>query len=498
MRVLHDAPAAAAWLQGRGCTALRGDSRQIAPGEGFIAWPGAATDGRRFVPQALAGGAVACLVEHAGVEPFGFSDERVAAVPGLKGLSGEIAAIFHGRPSEVMDLVAFTGTNGKTSSAWWLAQLLDAVRRPCALVGTLGMGRPGTPDWQVTGLTTPDPISLQAGLRRFADAGVRACAIEASSIGLVEGRLNGCRLAVAAFTNFTQDHLDYHGDMTRYWAAKRALFDWAGLRAAVINIDDPKGAELAGELAVRPGLDLWTVSRRDTGARLRVAQHATTTTGMRFALAEGAVTTAAVELPLVGDYNLSNLLGVVASARALGVPLPEAVAACAALTPVPGRMQSAAAPRADQPLVLIDYAHTPDALEQALRALQPLARARGGRLHGVVGCGGDRDASKRPLMAAVAEREADQVCLTSDNPRSEDPRVILRQMVAGLRDAEAVRIEPDRARAIAEVVVHAAAHDVVLIAGKGHEDYQEIQGRKLPFSDIEQAAAALAQREGLA
>lgn len=495
MRVLHDAPAAAAWLQDQGCAALRGDSRQVQPGEGFIAWPGAATDGRRFVPEALASGARACLVECEGVEPFGFSDERIAAVPGLKTLSGEIAAIFHGRPSESLELVAFTGTNGKTSSAWWLAQLLNGASRPCALVGTLGMGRPGTADWTVTGLTTPDPISLQAGLRRFVNDGVQACAIEASSIGLVEGRLNGCRIAVAVFTNFTQDHLDYHGDMASYWAAKRALFDWTGLRAAVVNIDDPQGLALAGELAGRAGLDLWTVSRHDAGARLRVAEHATTATGMNVVLAEGAHTTAAVELPLVGDYNLSNLLGVVASARALGVPLNNAVAACAALTPVPGRMQSAAAPRADQPLVLVDYAHTPDALEQALRALQPLARARGGRLLGVVGCGGDRDATKRPLMAAVAEREADGVCLTSDNPRSEDPLTILRQMVAGLRDAAAVRVEPDRARAIADVVAGAAAHDVVLIAGKGHEDYQEIQGQKLPFSDVGQAAAALAQRE---
>lgn len=495
MRVLPDAAAAATWLHDRGCTVLGVDSRQLPVGGGFIAWPGAATDGRRFVPQALANGAVAALVEHDGVEAYDLADGRVAAVSGLKALSGEIAALFHGRPSEALDLVAFTGTNGKTSSAWWLTQLLNAAGQSCALVGTLGMGRPGTADWTVTGLTTPDPVSLQAGLRRFADGGVLACAIEASSIGLAEGRLNGCHIAVAAFTNFTQDHLDYHGDMATYWAAKRALFDWNGLRAAVVNVDDPQGAALAAELTSRIGLDLWTVSRGAGQARLRAADLTTTATGVRFVLAEQGGEQATVELPLVGDYNVSNLLGVVAAARALGLSLAEAVLACAALTPVPGRMQSVAAPRADQSLVLVDYAHTPDALEQALRALQPLAQARGGQLWCVVGCGGDRDASKRPLMAAVAEREANRLCLTSDNPRNEDPQVILRQMVAGLRAADVVRVEPDRARAIAEVVGAAAANDVVLIAGKGHEDYQEVRGHKLSFSDVEQAAAALVQRE---
>ncbi len=329
MRVLHDAPAAAAWLQDQGCTTLRADSRLLGAGEGFIAWPGATVDARRYVAGALDSGARACLVEHGGVEAFGFDDDRVAAVPGLKALGGEIAAQFHGQPAAALDMVAFTGTNGKTSSAWWLAQLLDALGRPCALVGTLGMGRPGTDDWRVTGLTTPDPVSLQGALRRYVDQGLSACAIEASSIGLEQGRLNGCRIAVAVFTNFTQDHLDYHGDMTAYWAAKRRLFDWAGLRAAVVNIDDAQGRTLATELAQRPGLDLWTVSRTAMDARLCVATHETTATGMRFVLAEGEQLAPAVELPLVGDYNLSNLLGVAAAARALGADLQAVAQACA-------------------------------------------------------------------------------------------------------------------------------------------------------------------------
>ncbi len=503
--VLSTPQAVADWLRERVTGSLQCDSRRVAAGDAFVAWPGAATDGRRYVAAALQAGAVAALVEHEGVEAFGFSDARILAVPGLKQLAGPIASAYHQDPTAKLDVVALTGTNGKTSSAWWMAQLLSAVDRPCAVVGTLGIGLPPvgaqTSSIVSTGLTTPDPVLLQSRLRSLADGGLKACAIEASSIGLVEGRLNATHIRVAVFTNFTQDHLDYHGSMDAYWAAKAALFDWPGLQAAVVNVDDPRGLTLASDLSAR-ALDLWTVgiepAPQHAPARLFACDIGVTHSGMRLTVGErdasGETTHShTLDLPLVGRYNVSNLLGVLASARALGVSLANAVAACAALSPVPGRMEQVPA-TGDQPLVLVDYAHTPDALEKALQALQPLARERGGALWCVIGCGGDRDASKRPLMAAAAEREAQHPVLTSDNPRSEDPLAILAQMRAGLAQPDAALIEPDRAAAIARAVQGAAAHDVVLIAGKGHEDYQDIMGVKKPFSDLEQARAALQAR----
>lgn len=486
----------AAWLRAAVTGALNCDSRRLQPGDGFVAWPGAATDGRRFVNAALASGAVAALVERDGVEAFGLDDPRVLAVPGLKAQAGAIASEFHGQPSAALDVLAITGTNGKTSCAWWTAQLLSVCARPCAVVGTLGMGQPGTA-LSPTGLTTPDPVMLQQQLRAFVDEGLKACAIEASSIGLVEGRLNATQVRVAVFTNFTQDHLDFHGSMDAYWDAKAALFDWPGLAAAVVNTDDARGARLADQLVGRE-LDLWTVGI-ESPARLNAVNVSFTHTGMAFVVVERDAQGAerdrhSLQVPLVGRYNVSNLLCVLASARALGVSLQQAVKACGALTPVPGRMEQAEAACADQPLVLVDYAHTPDALDKALQALHPLVAQRGGALWVVVGCGGDRDAGKRPLMAAVAEREAAHAVLTSDNPRSEDPIHILGQMVAGLSKPGAALVEPDRAFAIGMAVARAQAADVVLIAGKGHEDYQDVKGVKTPFSDLVQARHALATR----
>jgi len=486
----------AAWLRASVTGTLQCDSRRSRPGDGFVAWPGAATDGRRYVHAALASGAVAALVERDGVEAFGLEDPRVLAVPALKTKAGAIASEFCDHPSAALDVLAITGTNGKTSCAWWTAQLLSVCARPCAVVGTLGMGQPGTP-LAPTGLTTPDPVMLQQQLRSFVNEGLKACAIEASSIGLVEGRLNATRVRVAVFTNFTQDHLDFHGSMDAYWDAKAALFDWPGLVAAVVNTDDARGAQLAGQLAGRE-LDLWTVGI-ESRARLSAVDVQFTAAGMAFAVVERDAQSQeldrhSLQVPLVGRYNVSNLLCVLASARALGVSLQQAVKACGALTPVPGRMEQAEAATADQPLMLVDYAHTPDALEKALHALQPLAARRGGDLWVVVGCGGDRDAGKRPLMAAVAEREAAHVVLTSDNPRSEDPVHILGQMLVGLTNPGAALVEPDRAAAIAMSAARAQAADVVLIAGKGHEDYQDIQGVKTPFSDLVHARQALAAR----
>lgn len=489
MLVLRTPQEAADWLRGRVAGTLQCDSRKVVAGDGFIAWPGAATDGRRFVANALRQGAAACLVEHEGAEAFGFSGDAVAAYAGLKAATGPIAALYFGEPSRELDVLAVTGTNGKTSTAWWLALALSQLRPaiPCGLVGTLGTGRP--PEVEFTGLTTPDPVLLQGQFRRFVAGGVQACAIEASSIGIVERRMDGTRMRTAVFTNFTQDHLDYHGSMEAYWAAKAELFRWPGLQAAVVNVDDEKGEQLAAHLQ-GGGLALWTYSCvRD--ARLRARDIGYGDEGLRFVVAEGAEAHL-LQTKLIGQYNVSNLLAVLGTMRSLDVPLAEAVAACADLLPVPGRMERINV--TGQPLVAVDYAHTPDALDKGLQALRPLAAQRGGRLWCVFGCGGDRDATKRPLMAAVAEKNADRVVVTSDNPRSERPEAIISQILLGLSHAGSVQVEADRARAIAEAVAAAGARDVILVAGKGHEDYQEIAGVKHPFSDQAHARAALEQR----
>ncbi|MDO5623893.1 MAG: UDP-N-acetylmuramoyl-L-alanyl-D-glutamate--2,6-diaminopimelate ligase [Pseudomonadota bacterium] len=489
--VLHTPAEAATWLRTRVTGQLTADSRAVRAGDGFIAWPGAATDGRRYVGAALAQGAAACLVEQEGAEAFGFAQDSVAAYPQLKAATALVADAYYASPSEALNMVAITGTNGKTSCAWWLSSALSQLKlpalSPCALVGTLGVGV--APDVQPTGLTTPDPVLLQQRLRGFVDAGVKSCAIEASSIGLAEHRLDGTRIRVAVFTNFTQDHLDYHGSMAAYWQAKAALFDWPGLQAAVINLDDARGPALAGH-ARACGLDVWTVSLRQP-ARLAASALHHGPQGLQWQVHEGDASHA-LATTLVGDYNAANAMCVLGALRALGVPLADAVTACARLPAVPGRMECIE--QADAPLAVVDYAHTPDAVEKALTALRPLAARRGGRLWCVFGCGGNRDAAKRPLMAAAAESAADVLLLTSDNPRHEDPQAIIAAMQRGLARAEAARVQPDRAAAIAQALREAAPADVVLIAGKGHEDYQDVRGERLPFSDQAEARRALAAR----
>ena len=494
MARLESREAAHAWLVLRGVRALVSDSRRVSPGDAFIAWPGRASDGRRFVAAALAAGANACLVEAEGVEGFALEREpRVAALRGLKAAAGDIASRFLGTPSARLDVIAVTGTNGKTSTAWWIAQALGAIGSRCGVIGTLGIGEPGAV--QPTGLTTPDPITLQNALHDFAERGYAACALEASSIGIVEHRLAATRVGVAVFTNFSQDHLDYHGDMRAYWEAKAQLFAWPGLRAAVVNLDDAQGLELATALA-GSAIACWTISTRGAGARLAAVDLRHDRSGLAFDIVEGDERVS-LATPLIGDYNASNLLCAIGVLRALGVSLADAVAACAALTPVPGRMERVAvdAATADTlPEVVVDYAHTPDALEKALAALAPLARARGGKLWCVFGCGGNRDAAKRPLMGAIACRLAGRVVLTSDNPRLESPDLILAQILTGAIGHDEVDVIENRAEAIRHAVGSAAPADVVLLAGKGHEDYQEIAGARFPFSDARQAANALAAR----
>ena len=514
MQRLHTPQEAARWLRQRVSGHLRTDSRHVRAGDAFLAWPGAQHDGRRFVADVLARGAAACLVEEgawAGSETTGLAahQQQVACYTQLKAASGPIAAAYHADPSHALDVLAVTGTNGKTTTAWWLAQALTRLGQRCAVAGTLGLGEIEQ-DAQgrvaitglETGLTTPDAVLWQGCLRELVDRGVRACAVEASSIGLAEHRLDGTRIRAAVFTNFTQDHLDYHGDMAAYWQAKRALFDGQDLAIAVVNVDDAKGMELAQHLQSRtmPLVDVWSCSTqgparlwaRDIHQQAPVAREASGHTGgLSFEVVEGE-NFKRLHTTLVGTYNVNNLLGVIATLRALGYSLDQAVTACADLWPVPGRLQVVSA--AQEPLVIVDYAHTPDALTKVLQTLRSLATAREGALVCVVGCGGDRDAAKRSLMASAAEQWADRLVFTSDNPRSESPGAIVQAMVAGLSQPARVEVELDRARAIAQAVTRADARDVVLIAGKGHESYQEIAGVRQPFSDEEQAQQALRQR----
>ncbi len=504
MQTLHTPTQAAQWLRTQVTGTLQSDSRKLKAGDGFIAWPGAAVDARQFVEAALKAGAAACLVEDADVARWGLEGARVASYQGLKADTGAIAAEFFGTPSSALQVVAVTGTNGKTSTAWWLAQALsalpDALALPCGMVGTLGVGQPPASGAAAvalhsstavtsTGLTTPDPVLLQRTLRQFCDEGLKACAMEASSIGIEEHRLNGTQIRVAVFTNFTQDHLDYHGSMAAYWQAKRRLFVWPGLAAAVINVDDAQGMALAESLG-SSALDLWTLSCQ-CDARLRARNMAYDSLGLSFDVVEGGVSYR-LQTRMIGSYNVSNLLGVLGAMRALGVPLQEAVNACSGLHPVPGRMECLGG--VQEPLVAVDYAHTPDALSQALAALRPLAAQRGGHLWCVFGCGGDRDASKRPLMGAIASQKADQVVVTSDNPRGEKSESIIAHILLGLAHNKTVDVQPDRALAIAEAITRAAPCDVVLLAGKGHEDTQEIAGTKHPFSDHDHAQRALRSR----
>ena len=499
MAALHNPQQAAQWLHQRGCAQLHSDSRHVRAGDGFLAWPGGRSDGRAHVHDVLVRGARACLVEHEGVterwadqwgpalhsQPGG---ESLGTYAGLRRDSGAIASAYHGHPSRHLDVLAITGTNGKTSTAWWLAHALQALGRGCAVVGTLGMGDVAhAAQWsQGGGLTTPDAVVLQAQLRQYVDQGLAACAIEASSIGLREHRLDGTHLRLALFTNFSQDHLDYHASMDDYWQAKAALFDWPDLPAAVVNVDDAQGRSLAHRLMARQQpADVWTVSCQ--GAARLQARHirwqappGAAVAGLAFDVCE-ADQSLALQTQMVGAFNVSNVLGVIAALRALGHSLADAVQACAHLPSVPGRMNSLGG--IAKPLVVVDYAHTPDALEKALQALHSVAQHRQGQLWCVVGCGGERDAGKRPLMARVAEMQAQRVVLTSDNPRSEDPLAILAQMRTGLHQPDSVQVQADRRQAITHTLTQAAARDVVLIAGKGHEISQEIQGQRLPFSD---------------
>ena len=494
---------AALWLHSRVTGALRTDSRKVKPGDGFVAWPGAKTDGRQYVSQSCAQGVTACIIEKSGFDGYVVNEKSgaIACYQDLKIATGLIAAEYYGHPTKQLVVIAITGTNGKTSSAWWLAQALSLAKTSfstkCGMIGTLGIGQPPlskdgndrSSTVVANGLTTPDPVLLQQEFRNFADQDYSVCAIEASSIGIEENRLDGTEIKVAVFTNFTQDHLDYHNSMDSYWQSKLKLFLWPSLEAAVINVDDPRGLELLKILAQK-NIDVWTVSIKGE-ARLRAHDILYFENGLQFKVTESGETHQ-ILTSMIGIYNVSNLLGVIAAMRAIGVGLKQAITACESLTPVPGRMDCIA--QIDQPLVVVDYAHTPDALENALRTLREVAGHRQGALVCVFGCGGNRDASKRSIMASIAEKYADRISVTSDNPRNENPGEIFDQIFLGFSKDAVADLMPDRAQAIAHSILSANTADIILIAGKGHENYQEVAGEKHSFSDKEHALLALSRR----
>ncbi|EEA00512.1 UDP-N-acetylmuramyl-tripeptide synthetase [Burkholderia sp. H160] len=481
---------------------LHADTRSLAAGDAFFAYAVEGADNRPFIDAAIERGAAAVLVQ-----PEGFGgtlDASVAhAVPALNELAGTIASAWYRDPSDAMLTVGITGTNGKTSCSQWVAAALSALGTRCAIVGTLGTGLVG--HLVHTGFTTPDAPQLQRSLAQLRDAGAQAVAMEVSSHALHQGRVNGTAFDIAVFTNLTQDHLDYHGTFAAYETAKTRLFAWPELRAAVINRDDAAGRRLLASThgharTIAYGIeggqgDAHAKGAPQADAWLTASNVRATATGTAFHLNTSDWGHAEVEVQTLGLFNVSNLLAVLGVLLAADVPFDAALAELAKLESVNGRMERLGGRlQNDEPLVVIDYAHTPDALEKTLEALRPIATARGGELVCMFGCGGDRDATKRPLMGAIAERLADNVVVTSDNPRSENPLAIIEQIVAGMQDASKARRIEDRASAILQAIRGAAREDVIVLAGKGHEATQEIMGKKRAFSDQDHARLALAAR----
>lgn len=471
-------------LQQRPVSQLRLDSRAVQPGDLFLAVPGHQTDGRRFIDAAIRAGARTILEEGASFAVHQRQGADCIVIPELRRQLGVLAARFFDQPGRRLRVIGVTGTNGKTSVTWFLRDALNALGHACGLMGTLGVGlKGGELD---TGHTTPDPITLQGALRALCDAGADSVAMEVSSHALDQYRLGDTPVAVAVFSNLSRDHLDYHGDMDTYLVAKAALFTRTELKQAVINSDDPAAPMLLARL--NDGVRCITFGEQ-AGATVRCLEFRPHERGMDVALSVGGDTVRA-SLPLFGRFNLSNIMAVAGVLHGLVTDRQRLGAALAALTCVPGRMEPIRA--AGKPTVVVDYAHTPDGLEKALAAARDHFP---GRLHCVIGCGGDRDTGKRPLMAAVAERGADRVIFTSDNPRGEEPAAIIEQMLAGLAAPDQVLCITDRATAVARALADAQPGDVVLLAGKGHENYQEVAGHRYPLDDRQLAREALSRWE---
>jgi UDP-N-acetylmuramoyl-L-alanyl-D-glutamate--2,6-diaminopimelate ligase len=528
-------------------TRLVTDSRAVRQGDTFIAYPGEKTDGRQFIAQAIAQGASAVIWE---AQHFAWNDGWKVpnlAVSDLRHKAGWLADAVYGAPSEKLWLVGITGTNGKTSTCHWIAHALNDAGKKCGLIGTLGNGFADA--LQASPNTTPDAISVHGLFADYLHADARAAAMEVSSHALAQGRVNGVRFDVALLTNLSRDHLDYHGDMESYAASKRKLFDWDQLKYAVLNLDDAFGAELAeqlqdgtplpnplpqageganealraisipevigyglsdaalqlaerlglrmvyGNLAEMSGQGLRLDIYSSWGAAATRYCEAADCGSSRFApppapdaCAHRVGGAAQINSALVGRFNAANLLGALAVLLVSGIELIDAVQSLGRVQAVAGRMQRLGG--ASQPTVIVDYAHTPDALEKVLLTLREVSAPAGGKLICVFGCGGDRDRGKRPMMGLVAEKFSDHCIVTSDNPRSEDPQHIIAGILGGMT-ANNHEVIVERAAAIERAISLARQRDTVLVAGKGHENYQEINGVRHPFSDVAIAGHAL-------
>lgn len=461
-----------------GARGMTADSRRVQRGDVFLAYPGATHDGRAHIAQAIHAGAAAVLWA-----PEGFAWDAAWSVPhlpvaALREQAAALASAWHGAPSQALWMTGITGTNGKTSVSHWLAQALTALGRKTAAIGTLGNGFPGA--FAKDSHTTPDAVTLQGLLAGYRDMGAAGVAMEVSSHGLDQGRVAEVAFDVAILTNLSRDHLDYHGSMQAYGDAKARLFQWPGLKTAVVNADDAYGAQLVAQLSVpqviRYGLEHGDLRARMQADRLGLQLEITSPWG------EGTLRS-----PLLGAFNAYNLLAALGGLLAVGVDMAAALAVLHDVRAVAGRMQIVEG-HPGKPVVVVDFAHTPDALEKVLSALKALLCGRG-RLICVFGCGGGRDTGKRPLMGAAVAAVADRAIVTSDNPRHEEPAAIVDHILAGMPAGQTVML--DRRAAIQAAVREAGAEDLVLLAGKGHEDYQEIHGVKHPFSDLDEAHAAL-------
>ena len=478
LRELLDGIARVPGVANREVRGLQTDSRRVQPGDLFLAVPGMVMDGRDYIGDAVASGAAAIVYE----ADDGFA-LRAAPVPvfGLSGLRhkiGIIAERFYGSPSRRLVVIGVTGTNGKTTCTHLLAQALDQTPRRCAVIGTLGYGFPGALNASMH--TTPDAMTLQSLLAYFAEQGAVQVAMEVSSHALEQGRVNGVAFSVAVFTNLTRDHLDYHGDMQAYGKAKAGLFAVEGIKHAVINHDDAFGRSLLAGVDAQ----IRTLSYGIEGGDVRAREVRLLPDGLwlRVATPEGETE---LRSSLIGRFNAYYLLAVLATLLALGVKLGEAATRLSRAHAPAGRVERFGGARG-LPLVVVDYAHTPDALEKILLALREHAR---GKLWCVFGCGGDRDRGKRPVMGEIAERLADRVVLTDDNPRHESGDAIIADILGGM--SASPKVIRERKAAIAEAIRHADEDDIVLIAGKGHEDYQQVGDALLPYSDRDAVRALL-------
>ncbi|MFC1695562.1 UDP-N-acetylmuramoyl-L-alanyl-D-glutamate--2,6-diaminopimelate ligase [Pseudomonadota bacterium] len=460
-------------------TGIESDSRRIEKGQAFLAVAGASTHGMKHVLQAQARGAA--VVIHDGLAALPALNIPSVAVQGLGNILSGIGARFYHSPSDHLTIAGVTGTNGKTSTAHFIAQSWQRTSADAGIIGTIGYGPLG--QLKPANMTTPDPITLQAMLSDCLDQGVSRLAMEVSSHALDQGRCDDVAFDAAVFTNLSRDHLDYHGSMEAYADAKKRLFIDAHPRFAVINLDDAFGKILAGEIS--NGTQVFTYGTNGS-SELRGSVLQMDSQGMVLSLSSpwggGEVRTG-----LLGAFNVSNLLAAAGTLALLGMPWNQVMHQLEIMRAVPGRMHCMGGEVA-QPVVVVDYAHTPDALQKALTALRSHLH---GRLVCVFGCGGDRDSGKRPMMAQVAESLADRIVMTTDNPRNEEPAAIIKDMMAGLKDPGRAHIIEDRASAIRHAVLECGPGDIVLIAGKGHEAWQEMKGQKIPFSDEAAVDAAL-------